>query len=109
MASEDRAEIDDLERAAAWRLRLVDANPADTVSANAAALLERLAEDLRTGDHAALWEELQAIGHWLAESGAISDFAEFAADYRAKIGVSEFPADAAAYLRRLLDIARPLI
>jgi hypothetical protein len=102
-------EIEQLERAAAWRLRLVDADPGDTVSAEAARLLEALAEDLRRHDYASLWTELRSIGNWLAESDAISDFAEFAADYRAAIGVSEHPADGAAYLLGLLAIARGLV
>ncbi len=102
-------EIEELERAAAWRLRRVDADPADTASAAAAVLLDRLAGDLRRNDHAVLWIELRSIGNWLAESDAISDFAELAADYCARIGVSEHPADGSDYLRRLLAIARGLV
>jgi hypothetical protein len=105
----DAPEIDELERAAAWRLRLVDAEPADTVSAAAARLLEALAADLRRNDHAALWTELRSIGNWLGESDAISDYAGLTADYRARIGVSEHPADGADYLRGLLAIARGLV
>jgi hypothetical protein len=103
------SEIEELERTAAWRLRLVDADPGDTVSAGAARLLEALAEDLRVQDHASLWTELRSIGNWLGESDGISDFACFAADYRARIGVSEHPADGAAYLLGLLAIARGLV
>ncbi len=102
-------EVEELERVAAWRLRRVDADPADTASAEAAVLLDRLAEDLRQNDHAALWIELRSIGNWLAESDAISDFAELAGGYRARIGVSEHPADGADYLRRLLAIAHGLV
>jgi hypothetical protein len=102
-------EIEELERTAAWRLRLVDAEPNDTVSAAAARLLEALADDLRRSDHAALWTELRSIGNWLGESDAISDYADLAADYRLRIGVSEHPADGAAYLRDLLAIARGLV
>jgi hypothetical protein len=102
-------EIEELERAAAWRSRLVDADPTDTASAAAARPLESLAEDLRRNDHAGLWAELGAIGNWLAESDAISDFADLAAGYRARIGVAEHPADGAAYLRSLLAIARGLV
>jgi len=102
-------EIDELERAAAWRLRLVDADPGDTVSLAAARLLEALAEDLRRHEYPSLWTELRSISNWLGESDAISDFAEFAAAYRARIGVSEHPADGAAYLLVLLAIARGLV
>ncbi len=107
--SADRLQIEALERAGAWRLRLLDANPADTASASAARLLEALAADLRRDDHAVLWAELQALCNWLAESDAISDFADLAMDYRARIGVSEMPVDGAAYLRGLLAIARTLV
>jgi hypothetical protein len=102
-------ELDALDRAAAWRLRQVDAAPGDTGSAQAARLLEALAADLRANDHTALWTELRSIGHWLGESDALSDYAELAVEYRARIGVSEHPEDGAAYLRALLQIARDLI
>jgi len=102
-------EIEELERTAAWRLRLVDADAGDTESAAAARLLEALADDLHRNDYNALWTELRSIGNWLAESDAISDFADLAADYRARIGVSEHPADGGAYLLGLLAIARFLV
>jgi hypothetical protein len=102
-------EIEQLERTAAWRLRLVDADPTDTASAAAARRLEALAEDLRRKDYASLWTELRSIGNWLGESDAISDYADLAADYHGRIGVSEYPADGAAYLSELLAIARGLV
>ena len=103
------SEIEELERTAEWRLRRVDADAGDTASAAAATLLQRLAEDLRRNDYAPLWAELQSIGNWLGESDAISDYAELAAEYRARIGVSDHPANGADYLRGLLAIARGLI
>ncbi|MDR3534548.1 MAG: hypothetical protein P4L90_28790 [Rhodopila sp.] len=102
-------EIEELERTAAWRLRLLDADPTDIASAAAAKLLDTLAEDLRRNDYAPLWTELRSIGNWLGESDAISDYADLAAEYRARIGVSEHPADGAAYLHGLLSIARGLV
>jgi hypothetical protein len=102
-------EIEELERAAAWRLRLVDADPADRVSVAAAGLLQRLADDLRQQDYAPLWTELRSIGNWLAESDAISDYADLALDYRTRIGASASPADGAEYLRGLLAIAHSLV
>ena len=105
---EDRPEIEALEHTAAWRLRLVDADPSDAASASAARLLETLAADLRRNDYAGLWAELHGIGGWLEESDAISDFAEAAAAYRARIGISVMPEDGGAYLRGLLEIARSL-
>jgi hypothetical protein len=102
-------EIEELERTAAWRLRLVDADPGDTASADAARLLERLAAELGQNDYATLWTELRSICNWLGESDAISDYADVAADYRARIGATEHPADGAAYLLGLLAIARGLM
>jgi hypothetical protein len=102
-------EIEDLESAAEWRLRLVDADASDTVSAASALLLRRLADDLRRNDYAPLWTELRSLSNWLGESDAISDYSDLAADYRARIGVSERPADGSDYLRGLLAIARGLI
>ena len=108
-ATPEPAEIEELERTAAWRLRLVDADPADTASAAAARLLEALAEDLRRNTYASLWTELRVDRQLAGESDAISDYAELAADYRARIGVSAQPADGADYLRGLLAIAHSLV
>lgn len=108
-ATPEPPEIEELEQTAAWRLRRLDANPTDTASAAAASHLETLANDLRHNDHAALWTELRSIQNWLAESDAISDYAELAAAYRAQIGVTEHPPDGAAYLRAILAIARALV
>jgi hypothetical protein len=102
-------EIEELERAAEWRLRLADADAGDTASAAIALVLQRLADDLRCNDYAPLWTELQSIANWLSESDAISDYSEFAAEYRARIGVSDHPANGSDYLRGLLAIARGLI
>ncbi len=105
----DPPELEELERTAAWRLRLVDADPADTASAAAARLLEALVEDLRRESYPALWTELRALGNWLGESDAISDYAELTMEYRMRIGVSDLPVTGADYLRNLLAIARSLV
>jgi hypothetical protein len=102
-------EIEELERTAEWRLRRVDTDAGDTASAAAAAILQRLAEDLRHNDYAPLWTELRSIGNWLGESDAISDYADLATDYRARIGISDHPATGADFLRGLLAIAQGLI
>jgi hypothetical protein len=102
-------EVEELERAAQWRLRLVDADPGDAANAAAARLLTALADDLRQNDHPALWTELRSIGNWLGESDAISDYSDLTADYRGRIGITEHPADGAAYLKALLAIARGLL
>jgi hypothetical protein len=105
----EQPEVEELERTAAWRLRLVDADSGDTVSAAAAVLLENLADDLRRNDYRPLWTELRSIGNWFGESDAISDYAGLAADYRTAIGVSVHPRDGAEYLRGLLAIAQSLV
>ena len=99
-------EADELERAAEWRLRKVDADPADTVSRDAAALLERLATDVRRLRGSPLFGEYSAICNWLGESDGIVDFMDMANDYRTRIGVEHAPADGEAYLRALIDLAK---
>jgi len=106
MQGTDAPEVADLEAAAAWRLRKVDADPNDRHSAAAADLLQRLAEQLRHLQAAALYREYGAICNWLAESDDIADFAQLAHEYRLRIGIDAFPADGEAYLRALLEIAR---
>jgi hypothetical protein len=105
----DESDLGALEDTIAWRLRCLDADPADTASAEAVRVLEVLVADLRGNDYAALWAELGALLNWLGESDAVSDYAELAADYRARIGVASQPADGAAYIRALQDLARSLI
>jgi hypothetical protein len=103
------SEIEDLETTLAWRLRCLDADPGDAVSARAVRLLEGLIADLRQADAAPLWTELAAILNWLAEADAVSDYAEMAAEYRRRIGVSVAPDSGGAYLRALRDLAQSLI
>lgn len=105
----DRPEIEALETTIAWRMRCLDADPADAASARAVRLMESLVADLRQTDHAPLWTELAALLNWLSESDAVSDYAELAAEFSARIGVSVHPADGDAYLRALRDIAQSLI
>jgi hypothetical protein len=105
----DPPEIEELRRSAEWRLRLVDADPGDAASSAAAALLDRLAADLQGNDYPGEWSELRSLCNWLAESDAISDYADLALAYRTRIGISEYPHDGADYLRGLLAIARGLV
>ena len=102
----DPPEVEDLERAADWRLRRVDANPTDRESAAAAALLQKLAAELRALQVAPLYREFGAICNWLAESEDITDFAQLAHDYRLRIGIDAWPASGEAYLRALIDLAK---
>lgn len=99
-------EITDLESAAAWRLRKVDADPSDHQSAAAAERLQRLADNLRHLQSSSLHQEYTAICNWLAESDDITDFAQLAHEYRLRIGIDVFPETAEDYLRALLDLAR---
>jgi hypothetical protein len=99
-------EADELERAAEWRMRLVDADPSDAASREAAALLERLAEDVRRLRGGPLFVEFNAICNWLSESDGIVDFMDMANDYRARIGVDRLPENGEAYLCALIDLAK---
>jgi hypothetical protein len=99
-------EAEDLERVAEWRMRKVDADPTDTTSREASALLEKLAADVRRSHGSAAFREFTAICNWLSESDEIADFADMANDYRAGIGIDYFPQDGDAYLRALIDLAK---
>ena len=66
---EDLFEVEELERAAAWRLRKVDADPTDAVSREAAARLEMLAEEVRRLRGSPLFREYVAVCNWLGEFG----------------------------------------
>jgi hypothetical protein len=101
-------EADELERAAEWRMRLVDADPSDATSREAAALLERLAEDVRRLRGSALFVEYMAICNWLGESDAIADFTDMTNDYRGRIGVDRWPENGEAYLRALIELAKQM-
>ena len=99
-------EAEELERAAEWRMRRVDADPSDVTSREAAALLEKLAEDVRRLRGAPVFREYVAICNWLGESEGIADFMDMANDYRTRIGVDRSPEDGEAYLRALIDLAK---
>ena len=99
-------EAEDLERAAEWRMRKVDADPSDAGSRDAAALLEKLAADVRRLRGSPLFLEYQAICNWLGESDGIADFMDMANDYRARIGIDRSSENGEAYLRALIDLAK---
>ncbi|MGC1408746.1 MAG: hypothetical protein WA864_07365 [Acetobacteraceae bacterium] len=103
---EDLLEVEELERAAEWRLRKVDADPTDAVSRDAAARLEKLAADVRRLRGSPLFREYAAICNWLGESDGIVDFTDMANDYRARIGMDRAPEDGEAYLRALIELAK---
>ena len=99
-------EAEELERAADWRMRKVDADPSDATSREAAALLEKLAEDVRRLPDSPVFREYVAICSWLGESDGIADFMDMANDYRARIGVEHRPENGETYLHALIDLAK---
>ena len=88
MPHDDLFEVEELERAAEWRLRKVDVDPTDATSRAAAVRLEVLAGDVRRMRDSPLFREYMAN------------------DYRARIGVDRSPENGEAYLRALIDLAK---
>ncbi len=103
---DDPAEAEELERAAEWRLRKVDADPTDRQSAAAAAQLAQLAAELRRLRGSPLQTEYAALCNWLGESDGITEFAQRAHEYRCGIGFAHMPATAEAHLRALIALAK---
>ena len=101
---DDLPEADELDVAAAWRLRQADAG--DAASAAAAARLQSLAEDLRATGPTPLLAEYRCICNWLAESDGIEEFNYFAHEYRQGIGFANKPEGGAAYIGALIRLAR---
>src|SRR5580704_11848751 len=95
-----------LERAADWRIKKLGENPIDRQSEEAAKLLQKLADDLRALAGAPIYREYQAICGWLDEFDGMAELSEYAHDYRARIGIDQFPTDGEAYLRVLIGFAK---
>ena len=106
MSDPDIPEAVELEQAADWRIKRLGADPSDRQSETAAKLLQKLADDLRVLVGSPLYREYQAICGWLDEFDGMAELAEYAHDYRARIGIDKFPADGAEYLRVLIGFAR---
>ncbi len=106
MAEDAIPEVEALERAAAWRLRKVDADPADTRSAAAAAQLQKLADELRGLGGSALWAEYQCMCNWLSESDGLSDLQLRAEDFRSRVGFGTWADSGEGYLRALVEMAK---
>jgi hypothetical protein len=104
--TDDPIEAVELERAADWRIRKLGEDPSDRQSAVAAKLLQNLADDVRRLPGAPAYVEYLAILNWLGEFDVMDDFAERANDYRARIGVDNFPQNGEAYLRALIALAK---
>jgi hypothetical protein len=106
VSATDLPEAIELERTADWRIKKLGEDPADEVSAGAARLLQKLADDLRALAGSPAFREYQAICGWLDEFDGMAELSEYAHDYRLRIGVDHFPADGEAYLRVLIGFAR---
>jgi hypothetical protein len=102
----DAIEVEELERAADWRIRKLGADPTDAQSAAAAKLLQNLADDLRGLRGSPAYTEYLAILNWLGEFDVTEEFAECANAYRSRIGVEHFPENGEAYLRALIALAK---
>jgi hypothetical protein len=102
----DLLEAIELERMADWRIKKLGENPGDTDSGRAAALLQKLADDVRELADSPAYREYQAICGWLDEFDGMAELAEYAQDYRARIGIDKFPADGEEYLRVLIGFAK---
>ncbi len=101
---DDHPEAEELERAAAWRLRKADEG--DQASAAAAARLQALADDLKAQGTTPLVAEYRCICNWLAESEGIEDFNHFAHEYRVGIGFAHRPASGDDYIRALIKLSK---
>jgi hypothetical protein len=102
----DLPEALELERTADWRIKKLGENPDDAESAAAARLLQQLADGVRALAGSATYREYQAICGWLDEFDGMAEFAEYAQDYRARIGVDKFPANGEDYLQVLIRFAK---
>jgi hypothetical protein len=102
----DLPEAVELERAADWRIKKLGENPNDAESVAAAKLLQQLADEVRALSGSPAYKEYQAICGWLDEFAGMEELAEYAQNYRARIGIDEFPMNGEAYLRVLIGFAR---
>ena len=89
-----------------WRIKKLGENPDDAVSARAADLLQKLADELRSMGDSPAYNEYQAICGWLDEFDGMVELGDYVHDYRMRIGVDQFPANAEEYLRVLIGFAK---
>ena len=78
--------------------------PIAPLSSSCAALAQE--DDLRALTGSPLYNEYQAICGWLDEFDGMAELAEYAHDYRVRIGVDKFPANGEEYLRVLIGFAK---
>ncbi len=103
---DDLPEIAELEAAAEWRLRQLDADPSDSRSAAAARQLQALADGLRALGGSPLLGELHALCGWLDESDNITGFSLRAHELRTRIGIDRQVETAEDYIRMLVELAK---
>jgi hypothetical protein len=106
---DDPSEVAELEAAAEWRLRQVDADPNDASSAAAARQLQALADGLRGMRGSPLLNELRGLCGWLDESDNTTDFSLRAHEFRTRIGFDRQVDSAEDYLRALIELAKQAI
>ena len=109
MSEHDTPEATALERTAEWRMRLTDADAADTASLAAARHLQKLARELRAMPDNAELEQYRCLCHWLSSSDGITDLAQATHRYNTTIGFGEWPATTLDYMRVLNRFAHQLI
>jgi hypothetical protein len=102
---DDMPEAAALERAAAWRLRKVDADPSDERSLHAARQMERLAAELRSLFGTPVHTEYLAIHNWLSESDNVSEFAIHVEYFNERLGFGTWAEDGEGYLKALIALA----
>jgi hypothetical protein len=105
-SDDDPPEVTLLEKAAEWRMRLVDADPADDRSAAAARHLEKLANELRALRGSLSWTEYMAIQNFLGEFDGLAEFSLRVQDFNAAIGFGRWAEDGEGYLRALIEMAK---
>jgi hypothetical protein len=104
--ADDPTEVAELEAAAEWRLRQVDADPTNTRSAAAARQLQALAKELRHLRDSPLLRELHALCGWLDESDNITDFSLRAHELRTRIRFDRQVDGAEEYIGMLIELAK---
>lgn len=102
----DMPEAEELERAAAWRMRKVDADPSDQASLKAARHLEKLAAEVRGLRGSKAHAEYVAMRNWLGESDDVSELAMRIEYFNQRLGFGTWAEDGEGYLRALLEMAR---
>ncbi len=103
---DDCVEATELEHAAEWRLRKVDADPTDTRSAAAAAQLQKLATELRGLTDTPLFVEYRCMCNWLGESDGLSELVLRREDFRTMLGFGVWADSGEGYIRALIEMAK---